>query len=338
MLSLITIILIAAVVAVIVFLKAKNSEDPEEKFTPVISIAEGACSLFVQRGMERFLLREYENYPGRSLFSSCANKKKTCKKLQEALNDILEFLELPKTVNLTVNYYDSADSFQTRAGTYQRASSYSREIVLNLKRAYPLINALAVLCHECTHYFMEYHKLNWNDTSLNEQRTDVVANLIGFNSVLLRGYKEFEIITGGNGFTYTTQKNKIGYITARDCEDLKRFLQKIRKEISARREEERLASELKQEAEKNLNAAKTLIQQLDLIDLKVLKTTNPEELEKIQKVLMEKEARNIPDEIARCESRLKKISSLEQARQLNQDIYNLCSDLAAWLSAFRGKI
>ena len=51
-------------------------------------------------------------------------------------------------------------------------------------------NMMAILCHECTHFFMEHYQLNVTDTELNEARTDTMAMLIGFRRQIISGYEE----------------------------------------------------------------------------------------------------------------------------------------------------
>lgn len=82
---------------------------------------------------------------------------------------------------------------------------------------------MAILCHECTHFFMQYNNLNWNDTELNERRTDIIACLIGFSKALSSGYEEREIINYKLGYN-EIRHVMIGYISDKECKDLVDYL------------------------------------------------------------------------------------------------------------------
>ena len=311
--------------------KAPQPAQPEDYITPVLSIAEGACMVMSNNGLERFIFRDYE----------LPKKQITRENIHEVLVDILRFLELPDIVALIVN--DGSDSVHTNgttnAGSYNRNMNGYRTVSINIESFYGLSNIMAILCHECTHYFMEYHKLNWNDTELNEQRTDIVANLIGFNQIMTNGYREFNEVRKTTNQTIT---HKIGYITSRDCEDLKYFLERRRKELKKERklraERKRKIATIRKEFMKHLETAETLILQLDMIDLSKLNASSSEEAMNIQRVLMEKGSRNMNAELQIYRECLKKdFDSLEQAEKEHQNLYKFCSELSSWLSVLRSK-
>ena len=302
----------------------EHKEDKADNFTPVLAIAEGTCDLFVSKGLERFLLKDYIES---GIFFSSWNlfdKEETQNKLYIEILDMMSFLELPLFSRLVVEYSSSDSS--TEAGSYQSNLAYDRVIKINIKPYYDPYHVFAILCHECTHYFMEYHKLNWEDTELNEQRTDVIANLIGFNKAMLRGYREILIRQIGN--TRTT--HKIGYITDRDCIDLAKFLKQRRKQIMKDKNNEERFSELKRDIEKYIETAKILSQQLKFFDLKKLKADTPECFTKFQKVIMEMEVRNIPAEISKYEHQLNKKMNFTELEKIKVLLESLCTDLVQW--------
>lgn len=307
----------------------RNDKYDDDYFTPVLSIAEGASVIFADKGLERFLMRDYR----------LPDKQITDDNLHEVLVDILRFLELPDIVALIVksdsDKTSDADG-KTQAGSYSRNPNSYRTVCINIKTAYRMSNIIAILCHECTHYFMEYHNLNWNDTELNEQRTDVVANLIGFSKIMTDGYREFkEFKRDMNGTTTIT--HKIGYITSEDCEDLKRFLEHKRRELKTKAEQERMIANLKNEFIKHLETADILVRQLELIDLSKLNASTPEQAMNIQRALMEMESRNIPFELKRFRECLtNRFESIVQAEKDNHMLYEFCTELAHWLRILQG--
>lgn len=299
-------------------------EDEADNFTPVLAIAEGTCDLFVSKGLERFLLKDY--IESGIFFSSwdLFNREETQNKLYIEMRDMMSFLELPLFSRLVVEYSSSDSS--TEAGSYQSNNAYDRIIKINIRSYYDPYHVFAVLCHECTHYFMEYHKLNWKDTELNEQRTDVIANLIGFNKAMLRGYREILIRQVGN----TRKTHKIGYITDRDCMDLAKFLKQRRKQIIKDKNGEERLSELKRDIEKYIETAKILSQQLKFFDFTELKAVTPECFTKFQKVITEIEARNIPAEISKYEHQLNKKMNFAELEKIKVLLERLCTDLVQW--------
>lgn len=312
--------------------KTKKSVDDAEYFTPVLAMAEGVYMVFARQKLENFLLKDY--YVPESLFKiKVANKLSAQKELEKVLLDILQFLGLPPLVQLIIEYDDEVNNAagKTQAGSYQKTTYYYRSINIKIQRTYRPINILAILCHECTHYFMEFHKLNWNDTELNEQRTDVVANLIGFNNIMAEGYREFKSFQNGKSIVH-----KIGYITDKDCYDISYFLDKCRGEIIKNQETKELLSSLKENLKNRLEVAKTLAWQLQLIDIKNLKVQDTEQVAQIQKALYEIEACDISNEILKYETSLNEQLDTFQAEKENQKIEEFCSKLISWLSVLQG--
>lgn len=299
-------------------------ENEKDNFSPVLAIAEGTCDFFVSKGLERFLMKDYVES---GIFFSEWNlfdKEGTQNKLYIEMRDMMSFLELPLFSRLIVEYNSNESS--TEAGSYQRNYDYDRVIKINIRPYYSPYHIFAILCHECTHYFMEYNKLNWKDTELNEQRTDVIANLVGFNKVMLKGYRE--ILTRQTANEKTT--HKIGYITDKDCMDLAKFLKQRRKQIMQEKNKNQRLSELKRDIAKHIEAAKILSQQLEFFDFKQLKADTPERLAEFQKVIMEIEARNISAEINKYERRLNKKMNFAELEENKVLLERLCTDLVQW--------
>ena len=79
-----------------------------------------------------------------------------------------------------------------------------------------------------------------------------------------------------------------------------------------------------------------MYQQLELIDIKKINISNPEQILKIQEILTQKENRNINHEILKYEEAMTKISNISQANKQKQSIYNLCSELISWITTLQG--
>ena len=301
--------------------------------TPTLSIAAGFCELMMKKGLDRFLMRDYSS-PLVLSHSDLKDKETAQRKLFDILLDIMRFLELPDLVRLNVECNNGNDEGSENAGHYNNSAN-GRIITVKIKPFYKHDNVLAILCHEVTHYFMEHNRLNWNDTELNENRTDVVANLIGFNRIMIAGYREIRN-TVYSWDSRTIERHKIGYITESDCRDLGELLRNCRKIIRKKHEDEEQFSRMRQKTEQYLETAKTLSLHLSYIDPRNLKACTPERLREIQSVLMQKEVRDISGEILRIESSLRNISDVSKMSLLHQEVSKLCGDLSSWLAILNG--
>ena len=194
----------------------------------VVFIAKQFSEAMTERGVGKFLMMNYA--PPISLFDYDLTDKNIVKmKLHEILTDILKFLELPSSVKLKIDYESDDGTTQGEAGSYQNDDD-GRIIVVKIKPFYTADNVIAILCHEVTHYFMEHNRLNWENTALNEQRTDVAANLIGFNRIMTAGYRKIQKVTNSWNVR-TIESHKIGYITESDCRDIGDFLHNYRNNL-----------------------------------------------------------------------------------------------------------
>ena len=306
----------------------------EYDITTASSIAEGFCDMLEKRGLQRFLMRDFTTSTFLS-YGDFDDRNITHKKLQGLLLDILRFLELPDVVALVIEYVSDSGTNKTQVGSYSRESQV-RTITVKIMDYYGPNNAVAILCHECTHYFMEYNRLNWKDTDLNEQRTDIVANLIGFNRIMIDGYRTIETVKV-SGNIQTTTTHKIGYIDVKDCEDLGRFLEHRRKGLRAKQKAEQEFSEIRQKFMQHLDTAKTLVFQLEHIDFTRMNNASPEHVAKIQAVLMEKETRNIPAELNRFERCLAGNPDMPKLDNEAEALSRLCTDLVLWLQVLQGR-
>ena len=116
-----------------------------------------------------------------------------------------------------------------------------------------------------------------------------------------------------------------------------RFLMHIRRNLKDKQAEKQRHSDLRQEITKHLEAAKTLAFQLEHIDFTRMCSTNPEHAAKIQRVLMEKESRNIPAELNRFERCLAGNPELPQLEREAESLSRLCTDLVLWQQVLQGR-
>lgn len=105
-----------------------------------------------------------------------------------------------------------------------------QSIEVFVKKDYSLWEIAAIMCHECTHYFMYYHMIPESQGGLNENLTDVAAIFLGFGSIMQVGYDEKvrQIETQDN---ILISRSKLGYISKLDISYIIRKIKKIKKNM-----------------------------------------------------------------------------------------------------------
>lgn len=306
----------------------KNRIDNEK----MIVYAEGIAEQLENKGLGQFLMQDClinMQFPKKLM----KNPQALEHKLKMIQQSVLEYLLLPQTVLLQVKVIDSS---KFREGSYsEKTAEYSSQphikiITLYIQEYYKPNQIVAVLCHELSHYFMEYHKLNWGDASLNEQRTDVVANLIGFNRQMREGYGT-QISQKQEGSLIKRTTYRIGYITQEDCADLRVFLRQYRKQTVKKQSRVERENRIRREYIQRLTAAKDLVDQVDVINIPHKRDASREQIERIQHVLCEIESRDLHRELARFLGLTDNYKTEEELIQASKDLDNFCTELLHWL-------
>ena len=299
-------------------------------------IAEAEAELLDKKGFYKLLASDYCS-PVELTKWNLRNIDKTRDKLLSILFSITEYLSLPAHVDLFIEYDDGQKTFgSTQAGTF-RSTYAKKEIHLRIHKNYKPSNILAILCHECTHYFMEYNHLNWQDTKLNEVRTDVTANLIGFNRIMEKGYRPIVTIDDYGSGHQISHTQKVGYITAESCAEIGRFLQQYRKKKAQAAEDALLLEAEEEHLAASIKSAKDLIFQLKSMDLLNLSVQSQEGILRVQQALMEYESRDIDREISDCAAFLDSGKDLQQLQKAGKAIEKICTDMLNWISAFQSE-
>ena len=296
--------------------------------SPAIALADDLFHEFCEKGLTQYLTVDYcgpdhtsfhlYSMNGKIVFSQDAHRE-----LHLIYVNIMKHLNLPPFVNLII---------QDDSGTIidDKSKAQERSITVKIKEYFQPSNIVAILCHECAHYFMEYHGLNMEDKHINEPRTDVVANLIGFNKIMSYGYRP--IVTEQiNGNIRTTTTHKIGYISDTDCVEIGKFLKVHRGEIKSIQAAAQKNGELKSQCRKLLETAKIFAQQLESIDFNTVNSSTYEHTVKIQQVLLEKESINIETEIQKHEQSINKCTDTMQLEREKAALDQLCMTFLTWL-------
>lgn len=310
---------------------------------PVVIMAKGIYQALLDKGLEDFILSDFTNT---TILTREDLRNRTTReaRIQQITSEILQYLRLPPFIALNISYDQDNNTVSHNGKTSTRVGEYSntaqkRTITLNIGSGFTPENVLAILCHECTHCFMETHLLNWEDTDLNEQRTDVMANLIGFNSIMTAGYAGVSVITGEHQERLVNYQNisnrRIGYISEDDCRILKELLSDLTSQAQQAREAQIELKERKDTLNRQIAAASVLEQQLSALNIKFTNITDSDNLIGVQKCLCEYESRDIKAEINQFKA-ISESNDLSLIDQATQRIDALCVDMLRWCTVFQG--
>ena len=150
-------------------------------------------------------------------------RNRSDEEIRNIVHDVINYLGLSHTVDIKINRTDLSGGRlyqKTAAGLYDNSPTIYKNITINIDEGYNDNNILAIICHECTHYFMQVNGLNINNMNENEKKTDITACLIGFNEILYRGYDAR--LSEKQTSMILLKKIKLGYINFRDCYNIKK--------------------------------------------------------------------------------------------------------------------
>lgn len=299
----------------------------------IVVYAEGIAERLEQKGLIGFLL---EDYPVNTKFSKeiIKDDQQLEKTLNSIVNDLLEYLQLPHNVILRVQRMRSSRSYEemSKVNAAEYTSYFAARIIrLNIMEYYKPEQIVAILCHECSHYFMEYHKLNWCDTFMNEERTDVLANLIGFNILMLKGYETNIYVESTTSNSYMRTFSTVGYITDRDCADLRVFLRRYRRQAMEKQKQEDRMNKLKEEYMRKAEAAEYLVERIELLDITHNTNNSPESIADIQQVLADMGSRNLYAELQVINRQANSSTAEKEICQAVEKLDRFCTELLNWV-------
>ena len=296
-------------------------------------IAEGVFEKIISNGLDEYLLSDF-TLNDNLYYEDLRIPENAYEKLTVILCDVLKYLKLPQLVLLKVIYVGEDENKNHTTGHFQ--SEHNKKIiVIKIKKEYSPINVLAILCHECTHYFMEYNKLNFNDTKLNEIQTDIIATMIGFGEIMIEGYKEIvrEKKCDNKDVYYTS--TKVGYITSSDCVEIKKYLNYKRKHLIKERENQNNLLRLHNKLSRLYDTAIFLNEQINEIDFVNIDLENKAKIEQFQKALYSYECKNVNQIMSKIKETLDSEKDLNKLKDEISVADDLCLDLIKWLSLFK---
>ena len=131
---------------------------------------------------------------------------------------------------------------------------------------YSCETVVAIICHECTRYFMSHHQLEFGENHKKEACIDIMANLIGFSKILQKAYEDrmyfvqmkkkgfFNNLPGMTKYETKCETMTSGPISGHTCEAIERernyFIQEKETERRIKSEIERAKTEAAEKCEK----------------------------------------------------------------------------------------
>lgn len=284
-----------------------------------------------KKGLNHLLLTDYDAQPvfsGDSFYDEAA--------LQRCLKGLLfEFCHrtgLPPFVNIEIEYADHPK----HSGLYT-ARGYDRKISVFVQPESTYGTIVATFCHEFAHYFMDYHGISDKNIMSNEVKTDIIANLIGFNKLMIYGYEEICRTRRTLSGTETTSL-KTGYISAEDCQALTYILRQYREYQRIKKKKALDLENARKDLEVRISTAVVIAEYLRNLDPRKVRCDNVKTLEQVQKLneaLREYEVANIDQEIGACR-RMTCSNDVTEVRRGIYKIEQLCIKMLKWSNAFQG--
>jgi len=156
---------------------------------------------------------------------------------EETLNDlmhrVLEHMKLNKNIFL-IFHEKNEKAYLGKAGTYGDGGLGNKAIDLVIEPSYSIRDYVAILAHECAHFFMDANNFEKKRGIDNERNTDVLAVLLGFGEYLLEtnsGRKFYKGRTIKAGKTFNLyERIKLGYLYYGEIEYIKEKHLKILRE------------------------------------------------------------------------------------------------------------
>lgn len=255
----------------------------------------------------------------------------------EALaSDILDYLNIKNSIDIII-VYDNDDRYtsQKKAAGYYRSNRLRREIQIIVHKDYSCIDIASILCHEISHFYMELMNLAYQEKDKNEEATDVMAIMLGFGKIVIKGYAEHQYRESIGLNTERIHKSKIGYISNRDCKIVYGLLKKRKKYEIAKRQAEIELNEIKNKTTKKLELANELYSRLVMIAQSGTTTSmTQEDILKIQDLYMKIESEYFSTQLSRFSSKLLKSLAREDIEKMGEEIDQLCYDITMYNSLF----
>ena len=294
----------------------------------VEELTKTSVSLLKRKGLEGFLLKDFS-------FSMVIEKDYLTspgllKSLtQQMVKELTVYLKLPP---IPINAY-IVENHQGRGKAGEYAGT-CKEIRLFVTEAHEPEQVAAVLCHEVTHYFMQWYGLDDpGDIRLNERRTDVIACLIGFSEIMVNGYMVMSSLENW-GTAFPTTSSKVGYLNATECKMVCEYLLEYRRNTVDKKEEETGLAAFYY----HLKEAQDLLEQINRIPKEDYQfTDNVTNLVELQSMFLNLETGVYAEKIRKAEGMMLEDQMKDALLLQDESLLQVCNDLRILIYALQRK-
>ena len=291
------------------------------------SLCESSATMLERSGLSQLMLRDFRF--SRRLTRRDIRRADLAQRLTVMAREVTDSLSLPPLNEVVVNMLPKGSAAPKSFGTYESAQ---RRVTFYLKPDTFPEPIEAALCHECTHYFMDLRRLDdWRNRQTNECRTDVMACLVGFSRIMVRGYMvmthaRYRVVT------WETDSMRVGYLDAVDCENVRKYLMKLRPGLQNRQQARASAADMQAQLSRNLAGAAAMLEQLEGMyaahGAPGTGRISKKELARLQSALLALETGELRARLKQCQAQGDVSGRLKQ-------VNDLCETLSVLHSAFR---
>lgn len=295
----------------VIFEKNENTIEDPYALTPdfsqrIISMSDELSDILIHKNLGKYLMSDCD-FP-RGIIHTWHSAYQLRETLTPIMKGLLIHLGLPQIVDLHIELKNKNTN---TAGNYFTKNIYSKTITLCIDSRQSDDSILATLCHECTHFFMEYHNLKISDEKENEIRTDIYSNLIGFNLLMIRGYEPYNNI-------------KIGYISSDDCSDIYNYLTYKRKILN-----------VIDEIRNNASTAELLYEQVTSLYNDAVCSKQSKATRMLINSFQKFSQKDIPNMINACKTVHTRTRIANEIIRTNNMLYELCTDMSKYIYKFQ---
>lgn len=293
------------------------------------SLCQSASALLERNHLEKLMLGDFR-------FSSRLKKREIrdpglLQRLTDMAREVTDSLELPPLREVTLKILPKNSQGGKAFGTYE--SAFKRINFFIKEDSFPE-HIEAALCHECTHYFMDVRGLDdWRDRLTNERRTDVMACLIGFSRIMIKGYM---IMTHARYrvISWETDSMRVGYLDAVDCEQVRKYLLARRPQIQSKQQAQANADRMKLDLARNIAGAKAMLEQIEILyashGAPKPGRMSGRDLARLQRALLSLETGDLRRRLTQCEAQ-----TGGDANARLKAVNELCGEISILHAAFR---
>ena len=280
--------------------------------------------------------------------------------LQELMCQFLEHMQINgENVQLFIVHSQfSRATGAGRGGAYYKSYNETNQIEIIIKKEYEFYDIAAILAHECSHYFLDYYKVNDAINGDSELFTDITAIFLGFGHILQKGYAPK---AGRTGILQQAEYFSLGYLDYLEVETVRRLCKgrrrnwwffvakekrrhkRIEKQQRAVAEKQEKIQQKAQQEKQRIQEEQRKIKELHVLAVELYRAVfeqivnepgkdcyKQEDIESIQAYYYEKETRQMQVKLRKIENEIALPHEETLLEGYTQEINEICQQLSVW--------